>query len=140
MTLTSRFFKSNTSMSSVEEPLVHNKTVINIERKKNRCVKLVGGIIVGLTITLGIIGFIFTLFIIEDEDEITDKSYCCTYEELMRSYSDMASLCYVILDTASTETRTSLQHFCEDLDQTSDVYAFKMSSEIQLHSWDGCEC
>lgn len=131
MTLTSRFFKSNTSMSSVEEPLVHNKTVINIERKKNRYVKLVGGIIVGLAITLGII---------EDEDEITDKSYCCTYEQLMRSYSDMASLCYVILDTASTETRTSLQHFCEDLDQTSDVYAFKMSSEIQLHSWDGCEC
>lgn len=108
MTLTSRFFKSNTSMSSVEEPLVHNKTVINIERKKNRYVKLVGGIIVGLAITLGIIGFIFTLFIIEDEDEITDKSYCCTYEQLMRSYSDMASLCYVILDTASTETRTSL--------------------------------
>ena len=127
-------------MSSVEEPLVHNKTVINIEQKKNRCVKLVGGIIVGLAITLGIIGFIFTLFIIEDEDEITDKAYCCTYEQLMRSYSDMASLCYVILDTASTETRTSLQHFCEDLDQTSDVYAFKMSSEIQLHSWDGCEC
>ena len=121
-------------MSSVEEPLVHN------ERKKNRCVKLVGGIIVGHAITLGIIGFIFTLFIIEDEDELTDKAYCCTYEQLMRSYSDMASLCYVILDTASTETRTSLQHFCEDLDQTSDVYAFKMSSEIQLHSWDGCEC
>ena len=34
-------------MSSVEEPLVHNKTVINIERKNNRCVKLIGGIIVG---------------------------------------------------------------------------------------------
>ena len=55
-------------------------------------------------------------------------------------YSDLASLCYVVLDTASSETRASLQHFCEEMDSTSDIYAYKMNALLQLYGWDGCYC
>ena len=137
------FIKTNAISSLEDSALIRNKrqnTVINVNNSKHRCMKMILAITLILTISIGIIGFALVLVIIDDEDEIEGKSYCCTYEQLMHSYSDMASLCYVILDTASTETRNALQHFCEELDQTSDTYAFKMNSEIQLYQWDGCQC
>ena len=95
----------NISERHVAEPLI--ATSQTIKHKHNYCLKITVGITFTLLVFLGLIGFIITLILIDDEDEVESKAYCCSYEQEMHAYSDLASLCYVVLDTASSETRAS---------------------------------
>ena len=129
---------SNSSTSSNLVPTTKRRctccTKLNsIDIKRPSC-KFMKNTCVVIGILIGVISFILVICVIAfDEDELVDISLCHDYEQNIRIYTELASMCYDL-----TEKLSLTQRECEYLDVISDVYLQRVTLILDNHNWSEC--